>query len=129
MPPTLEFLSPAWIEALAAAGRKISVDPGVRLTVQQVVRRQPAGDVRFSVSFRDGAVHVRPGQAESADVTLTQGYDVAVALSRGEINAQAALASGVLKLSGALDRVLRHAAALTALDDVFADVRARTSYE
>ena len=141
MAPLLRFLSPEWVGALDDAGRNVSVPPDVRLTVQQVVTLPASrmrsgdrggggeGDVRYHLCLADGAIHVRMGTADVADVTLTQPYEVAVALSRAEINGQAALASGLLKLSGALDQVLRHAGALSALDDVFAAVRARTAYE
>ena len=130
------FLSPDWIDALDEAGRLVAVAPDVRLTVQQVVSDAPAGaggsgeaaTVRYHLVIGDGTIRVRPGQAASPDVTLLQSYDVAVALSRGEVSAQSALAVGRLKVAGALERLVRHGAALAAVEDGFASVRERTSY-
>ena len=44
------------------------------------------------------------------------------------MNAQAALADGRLRVSGDVARLAAHAAALARLDDVFAAVRASTTY-
>lgn len=123
------FLSPEWVSALDAAGRAWPAPAGVNLTVQQVVRDGPDGsETRYHLVLEAGSLRVVAGPARSPSITITQSYEVAVALSRGEINAQQALVDGQLKISGEIDLLSRHARALAALDDLFAGVRADTTY-
>jgi putative sterol carrier protein len=121
------FLTPEWIAALDAAAREAAVPADVRLTIQQIVTDDGA-DVRYHLVLADGRLRVHPGEAPSADVTLVQTREVAAALSRGELNAQQALEAGRLKLRGDLGHLAREGRALVAMEDVFAAVRAATSY-
>jgi putative sterol carrier protein len=124
------FLTPEWIAALDAAAREAAVPAGVRLTIQQVVTggEGDGDDVRYHLVLDDGRLRVHPGDAPAADVTLVQSREVAAALSRGELNAQQALEAGRLKLRGDIGHLAREGRALTALEDVFAAVRAETTY-
>ena len=122
----VRFLSPEWIEALDSAAREAVVPAGVQLTIQQIVT--DGDEVRYHLVLNDGRLRVHPGEAANADVTLVQTRDVAVALSRGEINAQQALEAGRLKLRGDIGHLARQGKALTAMEDAFAAVRAATTY-
>ncbi|MCA1844007.1 MAG: SCP2 sterol-binding domain-containing protein [Actinobacteria bacterium] len=124
----VRFLSAEWIAALDAAAREATVPDGVRLTIQQVVTDAGEGDVRYHLVLDEGRLQVRPGEAEAADLTLVQTREVAAALSRGELNAQQALEAGRLKLRGDIGHLARQGRALNAMEDVFAAVRAVTSY-
>ena len=124
----VQFLSAEWIAALDTAAREATVPAGVRLTIQQVVTGGGNGDVRYHLVLDDGRLQIRPGEAEGADVTLVQSREVAAALSRGELNAQQALEAGRLKLRGDIGHLAREGRALSAMEDVFAAVRAVTSY-
>jgi hypothetical protein len=132
------FLSDEWIDALAAACETApapaagAADPG-RLVIEPVVHGVPArGEVRYRIAFEGTACAVVSaaggGADDPADVRLETDYVTAVALSRGTANAQAALADGRLRVSGAVARLAPHAAALARLDDLFAAVRASTTY-
>ena len=122
------FLTPEWIAALDAAAREAVVPAGVRLTIQQIVADEGGGDVRYHLVLDGGRLRVHPGEAAAADVTLVQDREVAAAFSRGELNAQQALEAGRLKLRGDIGHLAREGRALTAVEDVFAAVRAATSY-
>ena len=126
----VRFLSPEWIAALDAAAREATVPAGVQLTIQQVVTDGggDGGEVSYHLVLEDGRLQVRPGEAGKADVTLVQSREVAAALSRGELNAQQALEAGRLKLRGDIGHLAREGKALGAMEDVFAAVRAVTSY-
>ena len=87
----LPFLGPAWLEALAAAAAEVALPADVCLTLQQVVTGGDGEDIRYHLVARDGRLSVRPGQAPDPDLTLTQPYEVAAALSRGDTKAQLAL--------------------------------------
>jgi putative sterol carrier protein len=124
----VRFLTPEWIAALDAAAREAAVPAGVRLTIQQIVTDDGHDDVRYHLVLDDGRLRVHPGEAQAADVTLVQDREVAAAFSRGELNAQQALEAGRLKLRGDIGHLAREGKALTAVEDVFAAVRAATSY-
>lgn len=122
--PMPRYLSPEWIAALdAAAAAAGEVVPGVTLTVQQIV-----GDVTYHVRIADGRVRVHEGRAPDADVTFRQDPAVAAAIARGERSAQAAFMAGELRVGGDLTALMTHQAAFAALDDVFAAVRAETTF-
>ncbi|HEV3365644.1 MAG TPA: SCP2 sterol-binding domain-containing protein [Acidimicrobiia bacterium] len=126
----VRFLSPEWIAALDAAAREANVPAGVRLTIQQIVTDDGGddGEVRYHLILDDGRLQVLPGEAAAADVTLVQTREVAAALSRGELNAQQALEAGRLKLRGDIGHLAREGKALSAMEDVFAAVRAVTTF-
>ena len=124
----VRFLSPEWIAALDAAAKEAAVPPAVRLTIQQIVTDDSADDVRYHLVLHEGRCRVVPGEADSPDVTLVQTREVAAALSRGELNAQQALEAGRLKLRGDIGHLAKEGKALGAMEDVFAAVRAETSY-
>jgi len=126
-----EFLSDEWIAALAGArdGRPPLEHTATSLVVEPVVHGVPGrGDVRYRMHVAGDAVDVGPCDAEPADVSLETDYPTAVALARGETNAQAALAAGKLRISGDVARLAAHAGALARLDDLFGTVRAATVY-
>jgi putative sterol carrier protein len=125
----VRFLSPEWIAALDVAAQEATVPGGVRLTIQQIVIDDGADDdVRYHLVLDGGRLRVVPGEADAPDVTLIQTREVAAALSRGELNAQQALEAGRLKLRGDLGHLGREGKALSAMEDVFASVRADTNF-
>jgi putative sterol carrier protein len=125
----VRFLTTEWIAALDEAAQDAAVPAAVRLTIQQIVTGDgDVGEVRYHLVLDDGRLRVHPGDAAAADVTLVQNRGVAAALSRGELNAQQALEAGRLKLRGDIGHLARQAKALTAIEDVFAAVRADTTY-
>jgi putative sterol carrier protein len=128
-----EFLSPEWVDELDAAARAsdslAARTRDLAFTVQQVVRNTPRGDVHYHVTADDNSVRVRSGAVESPDLTLVADYEVARAISAGTGNAQDALAAGRLKIEGGLALLLGNEGVFAALEDVFASVRARTTYE
>jgi len=127
------FLSPEWVAELDTAARATDAattpTDDLTLTVQQVVQGAPNGEVRYYVTIDRGGVRVRPGSADSPDLTLFADYDVARAINAGTANAQDALAVGRLKIKGRLEQLLGHEDAFAVLDDVFASVRSGTTYE
>ncbi len=123
------FLTPDWFEDInAAAAGADDAAPDVRLSLQQVVTGGPGGEVRYWVRVQGGRVATGLGELADPDVTITQPYDTAVAMSRGTLSAQAAVMTGRVRVSGNLALLTTHQGALQDLDGVFAPVRDRTSY-
>jgi putative sterol carrier protein len=126
-----DFLSAEWIEALDDAARAATLPQtvaAVSITVEQIVRDSPDGEMRYHLRIEGGGARVQPGPAEAPDLRLFADYDVAALIQRGEVNAQEALAAGRLKVQGRFAHLLRVDDALRALEDVFAPVRAATTY-
>jgi hypothetical protein len=128
------FLSEEWIAALADSCGAVAVDGDAgarRLVVEPVVVGVPGrGEVRYRISFDTTGctVTVSAPDAAEADVRLETDYVTAVVLARGEMNAQAALADGRLRVTGDVVRLAAHASAVARLDDVFSGVRESTTY-
>jgi putative sterol carrier protein len=126
-----EFLSWEWIEALDAAARGATLPAdaaAASIEVEQVVHDAPGGEVRYHLRLEGGRVRVHPGPAATPHLRLIADSDLAVRLQRGEINAQEALAAGRLKMQGQFAQLVRADEQLRSLEDVFAAVRAVTTY-
>jgi putative sterol carrier protein len=116
---------------MAAAAARAPGAPGVdRLVVENVVTEVPGrGEVRYCLVVTEDALRVETGAAMPvSDVEFVSAYDTAVMLARGETNAQRALADGRLTVRGRIGALGAGAGVLAALDDVFAAVRANTSF-
>jgi putative sterol carrier protein len=124
----VRFLSAEWLTALDEAARELVVPDDVDLVVEQLVRGSDGGECAYHVVFGGGSVRVRPGRAEAATVAVQQSYATAVALARGELNAQQAMARGELRVAGDVALLSRHGRSLARLPDLFARVRERTEF-
>jgi predicted lipid carrier protein YhbT len=128
-----EFLSPEWIEALdRSAGASDALGGLVTeaiLIVEQVVTDVPGrGEVRYRFEVGPSGARVRSEGAAPASVTITVPYETAVGINAGKESAQAAFMAGRLRLGGDVTVLLSLRDSLAGLDDVFAAVRAETSY-
>jgi hypothetical protein len=119
-----EFLSDAWFEALEEAARGATVDPDLRVVIQQVIPDGPDGEVAFAVVVADGLVSLRRGRVDAPDITFTQDCATAEAIHLGRLSAQTAFIDGRLRLGGDLRALIDRAASLVAVDDLFAAARA-----
>lgn len=126
----LTFLSDEWIAALDAAVADDTVlaerTADLAFTIEQEVTGGPGGDVRYHVTFDHGRVSVATGAAQQATIRFSQDLATAAAIASGESSAQRAFMTGRLRVGGDLRVLLAHGEVLTQLQDVFAEVRART---
>ncbi len=142
----LRFLTPEWMAALTEAA---TADPAVAAAAPAggaVVRHEvtacpPDGrTVAYTVTAgADGTARVEPatggavpgdGDGDGVDVGVTASfsapYDAALAVLRGDANAQTLLADGRLRVHGDLDALARLGGWFAALARSWAPVRART---
>jgi hypothetical protein len=125
------YLTADWLRALERAADTPEVaaaTAGVRLTIRQVVTGGPEGEVSYEVVIADGTVRVGRTGAEP-DVVFTQDHATAVALTKGELTAQAALRANRVRASGNLALLVDHQPALQAVTAAFGTVRHQTAYE
>ena len=126
------FLSEEWLAEMAAAAARAPGVTGIeRLVVENAVTGVPGrGDVRYCLVVTDDALRVETGEElPASDVELVTDYETAARLAQGAMNAQQALADGRLTVRGKIGALGAGAGVLGTLDDVFAAVRAGTSYE
>ncbi len=107
----VKFLSDEWARAVEEAlnnneGFKKSAGSQTA-KVQQVVTG-PDGEKKYWFKMEGGNVQLGTGEiGESADATITQDYDTAVALAKNELTGTAAYMSGKLKVSGDLMKLMQ----------------------
>ncbi len=134
----VEFLSQEWIEALDAAAsaagarrdaaaESTSAAPDGEIVIQQIVVDASGSETAYHLVLADG-VSVRPGRAVSPTITFTTDRETAAAVSQGAQSAQAAFMTGRLRIAGDVQTLTAHQAATSDIDDLFAAVRAATTY-
>lgn len=127
-----DYLSPKWLDDLNGAARSDdglrAATAGAHVVIQQVVTDGPAGDVRYWVRVDDGSVEVGPGDAERPDAVVTQSYDTAVAVSRGDLAVEDALLAGRARLTGDVGLLVRNQAALLGVAAALGAVPGHTVY-
>jgi putative sterol carrier protein len=125
------FLSAEWLTQMAAAAARSEAlreaATGLDVSVRQVVRGGPDGDVIYTVRLAGGTVTVLP-DGDGSDLEVTSDYATAAAMSQGRLGPAAAFASGRLKLAGRVGMLAGHAGLLAGLGDVFGTLRATTEY-
>jgi ubiquinone biosynthesis protein UbiJ len=126
------FLSDEWLAELngaVASDEQLSrAASGIHLTVQQVVVGPEGHETCYATRVDDGRVELMPGRADDADATITEDYDTAAALARGDTTPQDAILAGKVRVSGDLGALLKGQEVLETARARFDDVRARTEY-
>jgi len=119
------FLSPSWLEELTALAGGSEVGPAATV-VQQMVTGGPDGDVVFTLEIEGGRVRARPGPDARAVVTITESWDTAARLHRGELTAREAFMGGLIRVRGDVRRMVEAATGLAALGPALAALREDT---
>ena len=126
------YLTPEWFDAaqraVASSTGLPSATAGVQLTVQQLVTDGPDGDTVYHVVVDDGSVAIMPGECADPTVTFIESWDTASAIARGELSAQGAFMTGLIRIRGDLPKLVEHGNAFGGVDDVLAGLRADTTY-
>ena len=95
------FLSPEWVELQAQLAADLPERPGASARLQIVVTGAPEGEVAYVQQIEDGRLTATSlGRDDAADVTLTQTHPDAVAIARGDLDANAAFMQGRVKVTG-----------------------------
>ncbi len=106
-----KFLTSEWLADLTTAinahsGFKSAI-ANVDLTLQFVVPDAPEGtESHYYMAVADGTAMAAPGDAAEPDVTITNNYETATAVSKGETNTQMAFMTGKIKVSGNMAKLM-----------------------
>lgn len=126
------YLSPDWFaaaqSALDASPSLDDASKGVTIDVQHIVTGGPDGDVAFHVHVDDGTARIDKGETASPTVTFIESWDTAKAIAQGELSAQGAFMTGLIRVRGNLPKLVEHSDAFGGVDDVFASLRNDTTY-
>jgi putative sterol carrier protein len=75
--------------------------------MQQVVTGAPDGEVKYYTVIENGkTLEQNVGEDPQADVTLTNSYDDAVKIMKGELDANAAFMQGRVKVTGNMAKIM-----------------------
>jgi putative sterol carrier protein len=122
---TVKFLSPEWAQALKtelnASEDFRSAAAGQRATIQQVITQSDV-DTRYWITIVDGQIDLGVGDVEAPDATITQSYESAAALARGELSPVTAFMTGKLKIAGNMGMILGLQGALAQLPAAMAKI-------
>jgi putative sterol carrier protein len=98
-----KFLTQEWLDetttTVNADEEFTSAIASVELTLQFEVPDAPEGtEGTYYFAIKDGRLEAGAGPGESPDATLINDYETAVAISKGELNAQMAFMTGKMKV-------------------------------
>ena len=102
-----KFLTQEWLDE----GRKLAEGqperPGATARMQYVVTGGPEGEVQYYWVLENGKlVESSLGELSDAEVTLSQSYDDAVRIQKGELDANAAFMQGRVKVTGNMAKLM-----------------------
>lgn len=102
-----KWLSQEWLDE----GRSLSASqperPGATARMQYVVTGGPEGDVKYYWVLENGKLlESKLGELEDAEVTLTQSYDDAMRIQKGELDPNAAFMQGRVKVTGNMAKLM-----------------------
>jgi len=84
--------------------------------LQQVITK-PDGDAHYWTVVEGGNLSLGIGDLESADATITQSYETAVALAKREINPVTSFMMGKIKIDGNMGMLMGLTGALGKIAD------------
>lgn len=103
-----KYLSQEWLDM----GRKLADEtqperPGATATMQYVVLGAPEGDVKYYWVLENGhLLESKRGELPDPEITLTQVYEDAMRVQKGELDATAAVMQGKVKITGDMGKLM-----------------------
>lgn len=115
---SVKFLSDEWAQALKAELNESEdfrqAAAGHKATIQQIITGAE-GTTNYWITIGDGKIDLGVGDIDGEDATITQSYDSAAALARGELSPVTAFMTGKLKIAGNMGMILGLQGALAQL--------------
>lgn len=108
----VKFQSEDYFEAANGALRKdpdvLKAAKGHNVEVQVITTEFPdEGEKKTYLRIENGVPDVGIGELEDPDAVITQDYETAVALDKGELNPQTAFMEGKMKIKGNLMKIMQ----------------------
>ena len=102
-----KFLSQEWHDETRKLAEGQPERPGAYARMQYVVTGGPDGDVKYYWVLENGKLlESSLGDLDDAEITLTQSYEDAVAIQKGDLDANAAFMQGRVKVTGNMAKLM-----------------------
>ena len=103
-----KFLSQEYMDVQKKLSEGQPERPGTTARMQYVVTGAPDGDVKYYWVLENGKLlEATLGEDADAEVTLTQSYEDAVKIAKGELDANAAFMQGRIKVTGNMQKLMQ----------------------
>jgi putative sterol carrier protein len=121
---SVKYLSKEWADEFNTRAAAANTAPyrGKKATLLNVVNDAPDGEVRYVIQFGDDKASITLGDLDSPEVTMTQSYENAVAINKGEVDGQRAFMQGKVKISGKMVKMMQLRGALAEVSKVLATI-------
>lgn len=102
-----KWLTQEWLDETRALAESQPERPGASARMQYVVTGGPDGDVKYYWVLESGKLlESQIGELEDAEVTLTQSWEDAQRIQKGELDANAAFMQGRVKVTGNMAKLM-----------------------
>ena len=102
-----KWLSQEWLDETRKMADSQPERPGASAKMQYVVTGGPEGDVKYYWVLENGKLlESNLGESPEAEVTMTQTYEDAMKIQKGELDANAAFMQGRIKVSGNMAKLM-----------------------
>jgi putative sterol carrier protein len=102
-----KWLSQEWLDESTRLAQSQPERTGATARLQYVITDTPDGDVKYYWIVDNGKLlENRLGELADAEVTLTETYDDAMRIQKGELDANAAFMQGKIKVDGDVGKLM-----------------------
>src|SRR5580658_10189360 len=102
-----KWLTQEWLDEGKQLSESQPERPGASARMQYVVTGGPDGDVKYYWVLENGKLlESNLGELEDAEVTLTQSFEDAQRIQKGELDANAAFMQGRVKVTGNMAKLM-----------------------
>ena len=103
-----KWLTQEWLDETTKMAETQPERPGASARMQYVVTGGPDGEIRYYWLLENGKLkESKLGDLPDAEVTLTQTYDDALKIQKGELDANAAFMQGKTKVTGNMGKLMQ----------------------
>jgi putative sterol carrier protein len=102
-----KWLTQEWLDETRKMAESQPERPGASARMQYVVTGAPDGDVKYYWVLENGKLlESKVGELPDAEVTMTQTYEDAQKIQKGELDANAAFMQGRIKVQGNMAKLM-----------------------
>jgi alkyl sulfatase BDS1-like metallo-beta-lactamase superfamily hydrolase len=102
-----KWLSQEWLDEQRRLAADQPERPGATARMQYVITGGPAGEIRYYWVLEDGRLlENQLGDLDDKELTLTQSYEDALLIQKGELDEQNAFMQGRIKVEGNMAKLM-----------------------
>ena len=102
-----KWMTQEWMDEQTRLAQDQPEPPGATARMQYVITGGPEGDIKYYWVLEDGHIKEnRLGVLDDPELTLTQSYEDALKIQKGELDEQAAFMQGRVKVEGNMAKLM-----------------------